>query len=191
MIMSLHVLDETIGYIAIVRQQQWEDLNVYHSFSMSLSTALQILKYQLEQKQIIKRLDYEYAHDALTGSYNRRGFLQRLSDIFKLCIQEKKPMMLMAMNMDGLKKINDVYGHCAGDEAIAALAEQLNACMQEGMVCACYGGDEFIAAGILSKEEAEYCQKQFFCSLTDIMKLRKNPIGFGQAVEQLLQYRQN
>lgn len=75
------------------------------------------------------------------------------------CKSEKKLMMLMSMDMDGLKKINDVYGYCA------------------------LWGDEFIAAGILSKEEAEYCQKQFFCSLTDIMKLRKTPIGFGQAVE--------
>lgn len=153
MFIPLHVLNEDIGYMAIGTDTVWEDFNLYQIFSISLSTTLRVVKYQAEQKHNIKRLEYEHTHDALTGILNRKGFNIRLNQILTECSQLKKLLMIASIDMDGLKYINDNFGHADGDYAIIILADTLSGCIDKGMICARYGGDEFIIAGMIDKKE--------------------------------------
>ena len=82
-------------------------------------------------------------HDYLTGLYNRRGFLRELERRLRNPEEGEKTLTLFAMDMDGLKGINDVYGHQEGDWAIQSLAKALEQETGERGICARYGGDEF------------------------------------------------
>lgn len=89
--------------------------------------------------------------DAMTGVENRASFYEKLR-LKLICARERPIALGIAMiDMDGLKTINDTYGHRAGDEAIRELAKRLRSSVREHDVVARLGGDEF--ALILSSSD--------------------------------------
>ena len=82
--------------------------------------------------------------DILTGLYNRRGFQEQAKQLFGNPQILKKAAIIM-VEADGLKRINDLYGHPIGDEYLKAIASFLSAMPAEHSVCARLGGDEFAA----------------------------------------------
>ena len=83
-----------------------------------------------------------YKSDALTGLYNRNGFIKEYDKIIEECTDG---LTVILADLDDLKYINDTYGHGEGDVAIRAVALALKACCPEEAVCARFGGDEMIA----------------------------------------------
>ncbi len=90
-----------------------------------------------------------YIKDALTGLYNRRGFEKMISELFHDGTSEKYSIAVVSIDMDGLKYINDTFGHSAGDEALKSIAYCLNSSVNEREIAARMGGDEFEAVLIL------------------------------------------
>jgi diguanylate cyclase (GGDEF)-like protein len=82
--------------------------------------------------------------DELTGILNRRGFLLLASQQIKIALRNKKNIGLLFIDINGLKRINDVHGHQLGDAVIQAHAKQIHSCLRESELTARYGGDEFI-----------------------------------------------
>lgn len=81
--------------------------------------------------------------DELTGLMNRRGLLQFGKEEIEKCIKAKKDGLVLFGDIDGLKKINDTYGHDAGDRAIKAEAELLKSVFCHKEIVGRLGGDEF------------------------------------------------
>ena len=81
--------------------------------------------------------------DELTGLYNRRGFLILTEQQQKVVRRAKTPFSLVYADMDGLKMINDTYGHQQGSDAIRQIAQILKKSFRESDVIARLGGDEF------------------------------------------------
>lgn len=81
--------------------------------------------------------------DALTGLSNARGLLGRLETELARSRRYREPLALLLVDLDGLKTINDRYGHRAGDEAIRSLANVIRSELRETDVGARLGGDEF------------------------------------------------
>ncbi|MEU6077074.1 bifunctional diguanylate cyclase/phosphodiesterase [Micromonospora sp. NPDC047074] len=82
----------------------------------------------------------ELAHtDALTALANRRGLLQALHR----CAGAGAPVVLLCLDLDGFKNVNDVRGHGVGDAVLAEVGERLRANLRPGDVAARLGGDEF------------------------------------------------
>lgn len=94
--------------------------------------------------------------DPLTELYNRRGFNDKVSELFKTPEILGYAMILM-LDADGLKKINDVYGHRTGDAYLKEISDQLCESVGKEAVCARLGGDEFVAFvyGYSSYQELE------------------------------------
>lgn len=84
-----------------------------------------------------------YVRDALTGLFNRRGFEKSIFNYFDSTGNMKKPLAVASIDMDGLKYINDTFGHSAGDEAIKAIAACISKAINRGEFAARMGGDEF------------------------------------------------
>jgi diguanylate cyclase (GGDEF)-like protein len=84
------------------------------------------------------------SRDSLTGLFNRRAFDDLVKPIHLMARRSGRPYCVIAIDMDGLKHINDTNGHGAGDRAIRALARRLEACKRSSDVLARYGGDEFV-----------------------------------------------
>jgi diguanylate cyclase (GGDEF)-like protein len=81
--------------------------------------------------------------DDLTGLYNRRGFLALAEQLTRVAHRDEKPMMVISADLDGLKGINDTFGHKEGDAAIAETAHILKESFRDADLVARVGGDEF------------------------------------------------
>lgn len=92
----------------------------------------------------IYSLKEKSSQDILTGLFNRRGFNDMLGEIFSAPEKINYGVMIM-IDADGLKKINDIYGHHAGDKYLCRISEIIKNSLGENSVCARLGGDEFAA----------------------------------------------
>lgn len=82
--------------------------------------------------------------DELTGLCNRRRFFVLTEQCLKVAVRIKKRPLLLFIDMDGLKWINDHYGHHEGDQALIGLATILKKTFRESDIIARIGGDEFV-----------------------------------------------
>jgi diguanylate cyclase (GGDEF)-like protein len=82
-------------------------------------------------------------HDELTGLLNRRGFMTLAEQHRRLALRTRQEFVLLYMDMDGLKHINDAYGHDAGDQALMAVARAMQQSFRKSDILARMGGDEF------------------------------------------------
>ncbi len=95
-------------------------------------------------------------HDDLTGLYGRHEYERRLDEQIALCRRNKSVLGLVMCDMDHLKKFNDEFGHLAGDAALKAIANSINAQLPEGGVACRFGGEEFSSFLVAdSKEDIE------------------------------------
>lgn len=81
--------------------------------------------------------------DELTGLDNRRAFRRRLAEACATAKRSGRPLSVAMIDADGLKSINDTWGHAAGDRAIEAIAASLARSKRGGDCAARLGGDEF------------------------------------------------
>jgi diguanylate cyclase (GGDEF)-like protein len=81
--------------------------------------------------------------DGLTGVFNRRAFTEALHKEFERARRYEHTLSLIIVDLDFLKKINDNFGHMAGDEAIRAIGQVLRQSSRSIDFCARYGGEEF------------------------------------------------
>jgi diguanylate cyclase (GGDEF)-like protein/PAS domain S-box-containing protein len=105
-----------------------------------------------ERKRMEEEIRALSLTDELTGLLNRRGFLTLATQHLKIASRMSKKTILLFMDVDDLKGINDTYGHSAGDRALKEIAGLLKKNFRESDVVARYGGDEFV---VLAIEETE------------------------------------
>ena len=111
-------------------------------------------------RKMNKRLDSVYVKDALTDMYNRFGYMRDGYAMFEKSKAYGKPLMVMFMDMDHLKEINDIYGHSQGDNALILFSGVLKKCAGEDKIAVRYGGDEFLIIGqVENKDGAEEFKK--------------------------------
>ena len=91
-----------------------------------------------------------YTKDPLTGLLNRRGFEQNISKMFDKDRNKLYDLAVVSIDMDGLKYINDTFGHNSGDEAIKQIAKCVYNALKSEEFVARMGGDEFEAVLIMS-----------------------------------------
>lgn len=98
-----------------------------------------------ERKRWERSLERMTFVDELTGLYNRRGFLMFAQQQIALAARSGRRIVLLSADLDGLKAINDQWGHAEGDRALIELAAVLRRSLRETDVVARLGGDEFVA----------------------------------------------
>lgn len=91
----------------------------------------------------VRDLEKRAIHDPLTQLYNKDYFRQRLNEELRRAVRYSEPLTVAMIDMDGLKPINDTYGHPVGDAVIHAVGAAIrNSSRQPDVPCR-YGGDEF------------------------------------------------
>lgn len=129
-----------------------------------------------EKKEKIEYLSY---HDPLTGLYNRRfyyDFVKRMN------VEEKYPLGVIMGDMNGLKIINDVFGHEMGDRLLKIVSETINEYISEEDIAVRWGGDEFI----IVMPEADVLKLEMFIKMIKerlkdlkVNKLIEVSVSFG------------
>lgn len=164
LVMPLHVKETTVGYV--VREfMSTQALDQWYMFSMNLSGMFDVIRGQEQLRKANAMLENMYVHDSMTGLYNRRGFFKAISE--KFGGSPSCELMVVSADLDGLKEINDKYGHTEGDNAIETVASALEYACGDRAVCARFGGDEFIAAGLYEAGLAEDFEEKFDSFIND------------------------
>lgn len=101
-----------------------------------------VFKDTSEKKERNRRIEYLSYHDQLTGLYNRRFFEHELK---RLDIRSNLPLSIIYADVNGLKIINDAFGHESGDKIIQQVSEILTSFTRPNDIVARVGGDEFVA----------------------------------------------
>ncbi|MFP3984241.1 MAG: diguanylate cyclase, partial [Desulfurivibrionaceae bacterium] len=114
---------------AVFLQEQWH--------------AVGILRDITGQKNMEKELARLAETDNLTGLFNRRIFMERFAHEISRCQRYGKAAVLMMLDLDRFKKVNDTYGHAAGDKVIRQLSRILRENVRETDVPGRVGGEEF------------------------------------------------
>ena len=153
MFLPLHVLEQTIGYVALLYDPATINMTFLYQILTNISNALETTKIRQRQQHIITSLANKYIHDPMTGLHNRRGFYQMAQPLFDDCICQKKTILVASVDLNGLKYINDTYGHADGDIAITTVGQTLSRITAENLICARFGGDEFVAACTVSDSD--------------------------------------
>ena len=94
--------------------------------------------------------------DGLTGLYNRRGLFALGEHSMRSARRRAKGLGLVFIDVDGLKEINNRFGHAQGDEALRAVADVIRASMRESDVVGRVGGDEFV---VLAEDDPDVTQE--------------------------------
>ena len=106
------------------------------------------LRYRLKIGERIIRLERRIMHmavtDYLTGLLNRRAFMERMEQEVQRSLRENTPFALIMADIDYFKRINDRYGHQAGDLVLQKFADRLTESSRPYDIVARYGGEEFV-----------------------------------------------
>lgn len=135
-------------------------LNEYFKIPLyvnSLNTALGSFRSVTYQKYMTKHIEEMYRHDMLTGLYNRTGFYNALETLPR---RNDQLALVVSVDVDGLKYINDNFGHEAGDYAIRAAANAIDSVSIENKVCGRFGGDELALFAIVDTNLAEQVKEE-------------------------------
>lgn len=182
LIVPLHVLEKTVGYFAVSYAIGMIEFHQMQNFVNTLSSELAAVKVRLEQKTMVERFKNQSIHDALTGIFNRRGFFERLEESYKKSAEGKQKFALISLDMDGLKYINDTFGHNEGDVAIRFTADALAKVCGEEFFCARTGGDEFMAAGIVGEESAATFEQRLKQEFDEYNAAGQHPYRVGFSI---------
>lgn len=116
----------------------------------NIYTIYQEILIQRLRRQLLEKQDHSYILrnlamiDSLTGLYNRRFGEQRLAAEVARSERRGHPVTLLLLDLDDFKKINDTYGHAAGDQVLQYFASQLNNVIRGSDLAVRLGGDEFL-----------------------------------------------
>lgn len=99
-------------------------------------------------------LIFRATHDQLTGIFNRYAAIERITDELKRSSRSDKIYCVALCDIDNFKRINDTYGHGAGDEVLKRFAARLKTTLRPYDVLGRFGGEEFLIALQLKPEEA-------------------------------------
>ena len=163
-LMPLFSKDEVYGYM-LLSFGQYERIfyqTIYEIFSKEIITSIKIGEVEekvntlnLEKHELetySEKMKDQSFKDVMTGLYNRRGFYEIAQTQINKNSSENISGLVIYGDMDGLKKINDTYGHDAGDRAIILEAQILKWAFDRNDILGRLGGDEF---GIISFDKTE------------------------------------
>lgn len=111
---------------------------------VALVAEIERLRFDVEAlRQRLEQAEALADHDVLTPALNRRGFVNVLTRQMAYCQRHQQSAVLLYMDLDNFKPLNDRYGHAAGDEALRAVVGILNQQTRESDAIGRLGGDEF------------------------------------------------
>jgi len=124
-------------------------------------------------------------HDSLTDLPNRRYMMELLNTSLDTASQKGKVLVIMFIDLNGFKQINDVYGHNAGDEVLLIVAKRLELAIRKGDHLSRLGGDEFLMGLMMEKKnlgEIEAMANKFVDVISQSMNVEGLRVKVGASI---------
>ena len=163
-IFPVHHMQYFLGYFIVNPELKGMEQLHIKSWLVSISTVLVNWFFRNQLKDTVNELEVLYQTDMLTGLYNRRGYYRFFESYYEECRSAGTELAVFLIDMNGMKKINDRYGHAEGDFCLCTIAEAMKKSAAREEICARMGGDEFV---VLAKHYDRQKEQQFTRSVRD------------------------
>ena len=117
---------------------------------------LRSIRYGVERHRLASALRSLSLIDDLTGLYNRRGFSELGEQQLRVARRTGRAVLLVFLDVDDLKRINDRLGHQVGDQALGRVADLLRETFRQSDIIARIGGDEFAVMALEASEDNQH-----------------------------------
>lgn len=151
-----------------------------------VKTQLRRKKYQDDLRNQLEQSVNLAIKDGLTGIFNRRYFDSHIIQMVKIANETGRPLHMLMMDIDHFKKVNDNYGHQAGDEVLKTFAEVLKNNLRVTDLIARYGGEEFaLLISDTSQKDAEIAAERVRAKVSELdfyipgNKIIRNTVSIG------------
>ncbi|MGN0666481.1 MAG: GGDEF domain-containing protein [Huintestinicola sp.] len=178
---AIHMLDVPLGYVSFhFKDCSIENYNKISQIIPTLNNALGNYRNLRYSHYLMNRLEDTYKHDGLTGLYNRVGFAKEYTGYYSSHYAGTRIHSILT-DLDGLKYINDTYGHAEGDNAIRTIAAALKASCPTDALCTRFGGDEMFAV-CSSEYDAEEIKASIIRFLDEYNEVSGKPYTVSASV---------
>ena len=175
------------GYIALAYENN--QINVHFQLIHWIMNITQMLEHIYEAKEnglLVAHLEEIYMKDALTGLYNKHGYNHFEKLLIEQAVREKETLTCFLFDLDGLKWINDNFGHQEGDFALQVIGNALKHAIRQNDICARFSGDEFylLTCGYTEDDAKDLTEKvEQYLENYNRLSTKKYPIraSFGYA----------
>ncbi len=179
---SLSFRGTPIGYVCF----SYDEVNMENYLRMpqiinALNEALGGMRNMRYQHLLTQRLEEMYSRDMLTGIYNRHGFSKAYEDAKERLKGGHTHLSIVFLDADGLKRVNDIYGHKEGDNVIRTVAKAIEYAVAPDGICMRFGGDEFIGVASATLDD-EVIKKRVETFLDTYNSLSEKPYKVSASV---------
>ncbi len=128
---------------------------------------------------------YKANHDALTGLPNRRYMTELLEISMKIAEERGKVLIILFLDLNGFKQVNDTYGHAAGDTVLKVVAKRLELAIRSGDLVSRLGGDEYLMGLLVNSDrldEADNIIEKYTAIISQPMNIEGIQIKVGTSI---------
>ena len=181
--LPMHFRERCLGYYIFINSTFPLKSLLCHALMLNISNSIENICKLLHLNSMITELDKLYTVDPLCNIFNRNGFIRMAGQIYNACQNAGRKILISFIDMDGLKYINDNFGHKEGDYALQHLARIIKDCCKSGRICARFGGDEFIILGAnASDEDIPALESTFNIQLESINRIIRKPYKISASI---------
>ena len=175
--LPLHFGKDTVGYFVIRNAVYLLEQQYLFDVMGVLTKAIENLHKKEKLQYFNELLSQLYVHDAVTGLYNRMGYMKFGNDFFMKNHLKGQKITVFFIDLDRLKEINDKLGHEYGDFAIVAVAQTIQKFCDSDSLVARIGGDEYILLQRqMDREKDEQLKNNIRHELEEMAKEREFPL---------------
>ncbi|WP_350616070.1 EAL domain-containing protein [Pseudomonas sp. HY7a-MNA-CIBAN-0227] len=131
-----------------------------------------------------RRIEYLSQHDALTGLANRARMQEFLDGKLKAAPTLDDPLVMLSIDLDRFKSVNDLLGHAAGDQVLNEVSKRLGQCLRSDDLVARIGGDEFVlvVANMVSQDEVEHLCKRLIDCIEEPFQIEDHEVFISASI---------
>jgi len=174
--MPLHFRNQTVGCFVIRNAVYLMEKQFLFQIVNTLTSAMENLHKKETLEYMNQMLSELYVRDTMTGMYNRLGYQTYACRLFDQKKRERENLLILFVDMDRLKYINDNYGHEHGDFAIKTISGAILHHCPKGAVPVRTGGDEFLVVlRLIGQAQAELLVREIRSEIADVAEREKLP----------------
>lgn len=179
----IHYLNRNFGYAIIGESGDLVRNDFFPDWTTQCSNAFENIRKTHLMDEMIKTLDKMWIYDTLTGIYNRAGFFKLSESMVTESVEKGIPVCIIFLDVDGLKSVNDTYGHDEGDKLIKEVAGIMKNVKKHGEIVMRYGGDEFVLMGTgYDDKMADECINSIENAMVEVNESGAHPFSLEASI---------